>query len=108
MISQIPSNNWRSDVGMSILKDGKITSEKNMRPLIYNNLLFLYILISQLLCKRNAGENFFRYWAWKKDKLDKNSAELATFNQKSLFVVDWKNDGDRVQHLDFSLISMTK
>ena len=40
----------------------------------------------------------------KKDKLDKNSAELATFNQKSLFVVDWKNDGDKVQHLDFSLI----
>ena len=40
----------------------------------------------------------------KKDKLDKNSAELATFNQKSLFVVDWKNDGDRVQHLDFSFI----
>ena len=44
----------------------------------------------------------------KKDKLDKNSAELATFNQKSLFVVDWKNDGIRVQHLDFSLISMKK
>ena len=54
------------------------------------------------------GKNFSAIEHGKKDKLDKNSAELATFNQKSLFVVDWKNDEDRVQHLDFSLISMTK
>ena len=50
------------------------------------------------------GKNFSAIEHGKKDKLDKNSAELATFNQKSLFVVDWKNDGDKVQHLDFSLI----
>ena len=40
----------------------------------------------------------------KKDKLDKNSAELATFNQKSLFVVDWKNDGGTTSWLFILLV----
>ena len=82
-----------------------------MRPSIDNNLGIILFSISWFLnssVTEMLGKKFSAIERGKKDKLDKNSAELATFNQKSLFVVDWKNDGDRVQHLDFSLISMTK